>query len=345
MDGKDIAQSPKMGYVKPVVQETDCRSLTNTTVVMAVNEFNVRLANMRSHNPGWNDRRNQRRPFKDSFLEFTKNLVCRLPVVPAMYPTKEGNILLKYTKTKPKDVWQTLEFVITPKRFATMTAKSRLPKTEPAIWNNMARADIISDFILSFYQNDSVKIKDHPIRYRNAGVGDIPAIAGMVQSHLGTFGYFSSKKIQPQMEYCVVAEDPIYGIVAVAGLGKSFGSGDVVDIVYQVNFIVTMEPLRNLGFGGTCLRKAIVSCLDAHPGCDIVAAVKMPPDEVVDDCKGILMRSGFHRVKIVKNEGRYRFFQCARCNLDQCLCEIGMANQNCSTVYYKLGDKGGKTRG
>lgn len=346
MDGKNIAESPKMGYVKPVVQETDCKPHTNTTVVMAINEFNVRLATMRSKNPGWNDRRNQRRPFKDSFVNFVKELVARLPVVPDIYPTREGNILLKYIKTRPRDVWQTMEILIMPKRSCVMTVKSRVPKQEPFTMANTARADILSEHIRRFYQVDNPNTKNHPVRYRQATISDIPAISMMVQSHLGIFERFSSRKIASQMEFCWVAEDPHYGIISVAALGKDEASGDVSNFIYDVNFIITLEPLRGLGIGGTCLRKAVNACLQAtNREVEIIAAVKMPHDETVDDCKGILQRSGFHRVKIVKNEGRYREFACAYCNLDQCLCDISMAMANCSTVYYKLGDKGGTSNG
>ena len=327
---------------RPAIEKVDCSLDAPESTYQAFNGFMVRLQMLRSKMPSWNDPKNQNRPFKQSFIDFAEDLVCRLPIAPEMVPTYEGNILLRYTKHAPRDKWQRLEIVIYPQRHFSLTARSRVPHQEPFTRTNIARPDILADVVRSFYENDSVNTQDHPIRYRKATPLDYPILSGMCNLTFGPQAKFHPKKIDELLEYCIVADDPMYGIVAFAGFGKSPKSGDFAEVEYTLGAAITVECFRGLGIGGKCIRKAITNLLIAHPDVMITAKVPLEDGEMRDNCRGILTRSGFYRVKIVRGEDKYINFSCDHCNICNGFCEFRNSNSLCSTVYYVLGDNGGK---
>lgn len=335
------ATPQKMHYIRPTIEKvTHTSSMLNRAGAMS--DFNIRLTVLKKDHPEWTDTRNQNRPFKASFIEFIENLLGRLPVTPVVVPTVEGNVLFRFKKHAPKDQWQVMEITITPQRTFEMIVKSRNVKQEPFRRTNIAKPDILSDAIRMFYEHDGVTSQEHPIRYRKATSIDYPVISGMALVSLGAYPQFGIRKIKDCLEYAVVAEDPMYGIISVAGIGKHPDSGEVSNFIYQVNLCITLEPFRGLGICGKCLRKAIANLLIDKPDARVTAAVQMEDDATRDECRGILTRSGFQRVKIVSGESIYHNFLCDRCNLDRCLCGYDEQDSVCSTVYYELGDRGGK---
>lgn len=332
----------KMHYLKPSIEKVDAASNSMFSASAALNDFNIRLTSLRNSKPEWNDPKNQHRPFKYSFVNFIKDLIPRLPVTPDITPTVDGNVLLRFRKRAPTDKWQNMEITIYPQRHFSMIVRSRIANEPPFTKNNIARPDILSDAIRLFYEYDAVSGKDHPIRYRRVTSIDYPAISGMAIMTMGLFDKYSTKNIPKLLEYAVVADDPVYGIVSVAGIGKGPKCGEFINPEYEVALCMTVEPLRGLGIGGKCLRKALTNLLVDHPDANVTAAVQMEDDTVRDNCRGILTRSGFNRVKIINGEKKYRNFECDRCNLCRYLCDYGVQSSNCSTVYYQLGNRGGK---
>lgn len=321
------------------VEEQDVVPNAMFTPQAAFNNFLMRLEHLRTRHPEWIDPRNQNRPFKKSFVTFIHDLTLRLPVPPDITPMMDGTVRLKYVKSHaPKDKWQTMEIIVHPQRHFEMTAKSRLPDQPPFCRGNMARPDYISDMVRCFYELDHVNTKEHPLRYRRATVNDYPFIAGMCQSVFGPHDRYHPRVISRLLQYCVVCEDPMYGIVSVAAVAES-GSND---FDYEVTVMVTAENYRGLSLVSKCLRKAVANLLVEHPNSTILAKSIKKDGVSKDVCQSALRRAGFKRTKIVRGEKRYRTFDCDRCNTCNGYCDFDNPNSVCSTVYYELKDMGGK---
>lgn len=316
---------------KPI-EVIDVTKKTNITNLMCFNSFNVKLEAMKQRQPSWTDPRNQHRPFKPSFLEFIKTLVLRLPAPPDVSPMLDGSVKIEFKKNgKPRDTWQILTFQVYPKRYFTMMAKSRKPNIKPFKRTNICRVDLMGDLILSFIHKDDVNTKDHPIRYRSATVIDYPVIAALAQTHFGPNSLFSAKEpnatIRSTAQYAVVAEDPIYGIVAVGCVGKT---PDCEKSQFEVTFAYTLELYRGLGIGEKCVRKAITNLLVKHPHAGVMANPTMNVENAKDNCKGLLTRCGFKRAAIIT---------CPR--LHSHGVEYSPTSHLCKIVHYELGDTGG----
>lgn len=309
------------------------------------NDFLVRLEYMRGKNPDWTDPKNQNRPFKPHFLEFIRTLVTRFPVTPEILPTQEGNVIFKFRKKKaPKDKWQVLEFTITPQRRFSMVVRSRISSQAPFTKINLARPDYMSDIIQKFFELDSVDAKEHPVRYRAATSIDMPYISAIFTTQFGPSADWSPRNIGKVLQYCVVADDPLYGIVSVAAFRKTEKSGDFSNLAFEVAGVYTIQPLRGLGIGGKCLRKSLTDLLadQRRPGdVEIIARVPLMAGTQRDNCRGLLSRSGFKRTKVVRGERRFLKFHCDLCDTERCACVPDSTESMCSTVYYRLNDKGG----
>lgn len=333
-------QSPKKETTQRLaVTQQDVVPNVKFTPHAAFNDFLVRLEQLKSYHPEWNDPRNQNRPFKRTFIDFIRNLVLRMPVAPEITPLVNGTVRFRYVKTcAPRDKWQTMELIIYPQRHFEMTATSRLPSQPPFKRGNMARPDYISDMIRAFYELDHVNTKEHPLRYRKATVNDFPFIAGMCQSAFGTHACYHPRNISQLLQYCVVAEDPLYGIVSVAALKEC----DKDDYDFDVSIMLTAENYRGLSLVSKCLRKAVTNLLVDHHNAKIEAKSIMKDGVMKDVCQSALRRAGFKRTKIVRGEKRYRDFDCDRCNTCNGYCVFHDPSSVCSTVYYELKDMGGK---
>lgn len=339
MDDIKNQTSQKETSERPTVNKQDVTPMAKFTPHAAFNDFLLRLENLKQHHPAWDDPRNQNRPFKNSFIEFIRNLVLRLPVAPEITPMMNGTVRFRYVKSHaPRDKWQTMEIIVHPQRHFEMTATSRLPSQPPFKRGNMARADYISDMIRAFYELDHVNTKEHPLRFRKATVNDYPFIAGMCQSIFGTHECYHPRNISKMLQYCIVAEDPIYGIVSVAAIAET----DAKDYDYEVTTMMTAENYRGLSLVSKCLRKAVTNLLIDQPKATILAKSIMKDGVMKDVAQSALRRAGFKRVKIVRGEMRYRCFNCDRCNTTNGYCNFQDPSSVCSSVYYELNDMGGK---
>jgi hypothetical protein len=338
-DPKKYPASQEEQLERPTVEKQDCTPQMLFTPHAAFNDFLLRLEQLRSYHREWNDPRNQNRPFKQNFVDFIRQLVLRLPVAPEITPLVNGTVRFRYKKTHaPRDKWQSMEIIIYPQRHFEMTAKSRLPKQEPFKRSNMARPDYLSDMIQAFFELDHVNTKEHPLRYRKATVNDYPFIAAMAQSTFGPHAIYHVRNISQLLSYCVVAEDPMYGIVSIAALKE--GNGDDCD--YEVSFMITAQNYRGLSLASKCLRKALTNLLNDHPQARVLAKSIMRDNSIKDVCQSSLRRAGFKRTKVVRGEKRYRCFDCDRCNTLNGYCDFQNPSSVCSTAYYLLGDYGGK---
>ena len=338
--------TPVIHQSKPAtIEHVDMAPSTAMNSNAMYNDFLVRLEYMRSRNPSWTDPKNQNRPFKPHFLEFIRSLVTRFPVTPEILPTEAGNVILKFRKkAAPKDKWQVMEFTITPQRRFSLTVRSRIASQAPYTKNNLARPDYMSDIIQRFFEQDSVDAKEHPVCYRVATTLDMPYISAIFTTQFGPSVDYAPRNISKTLEYCVVADDPLYGIVSVAAFRKTPNSGDFAHLSYELAGVYTIQPLRGLGIGGKCLRKSLTDLLadQKKPSeVEVIARVPLMAGVQRDNCRGLLARSGFKRVKVVRGERRYLKFHCDLCDMERCACVPDSSESMCSTVYYKLNDKGG----
>lgn len=323
---------------RPAVSQQDVVPTANFTPHAAYNDFLMRLEHLKSRHPDWNDPRNQNRPFKRTFVEFVRNLVLRLPVAPEITPMSNGTVRLRYVKTHaPRDKWQSMEIILYSKRHFQMTATSRLPNQPPFTRGNMARPDYLSDMIRAFYELDYVNTKEHPLRFRKANVNDYAFISGMCQSAFGTHACYHPRNISKLLPYCIVADDPMYGIVSIAAITEC----EKDDYDFEVSIMLTAENYRGLSLVSQCLRRAVTNLLVDHPDATIEAKSIMRDGVMKDVCQSALRRAGFKRTKIVRGEKRYRNFDCDRCNTCNGYCVFHDPSSVCSTVYYELNDKGG----
>ena len=340
MDKTNEAPATVPSPACPPVEHKDCTPPVQMTPHQSFSDFLIRVDNLVSQRPDWSNPHNLGRPFKHSFVDFIQQLTLRLPVAPELVPLTDGTVRYRWRKNHaPKDKWQTLEIVVTPKRIFRLTAKSRLPHQEPYTRTNVARPDILSDIVRAFYELDIVNVKDHPLQYRGINPYDVPYIAAMCQTSFGPHEIYKPAKITSLLDYGVVAVDPIYGIVAVAALHKS----DLDDYDYEVSFLITVENCRGLSLASTCLRKALANLLANEPEARVLAKSVLPDGQVKDVCQSALRHAGFRRVRIVKGERRYSCYDCDRCNKTNGWCDFDDPNSVCSTVYYRLTDHGGKS--
>lgn len=322
---------------RPAIEKKDLTETVTYTTHAAFNDFVLRLKQLQVSHPDWTDPRNQNRPFKQSFLEFLRKLILRLPVAPEMTPMVNGTVRLRYKKKAPRDKWQTLEFTIYPQRYFEMSAKSRMPKQDPFQRTNVARPDYISDMIQAFYAYDYVNTKEHPLRFRKAVVTDYPFISAMCQMTFGPHICYHPTNISKLCQYCYVADDPMYGVVSVAAVSPSSHGTD-----FEVNFMVTTQNYRGLSIASKCLRKCVIDVLKEHPNAVINAAAPMAYDSAKDVAHSALRRAGFKKTKVVKGEKRYKCFDCDRCNTLNRYCDFDDPTSVCSTAYYTLVDSGFK---
>lgn len=318
---------------RPTVDKQDCSVATAFTTHAAFNDFLMRLEHLRQKHKDWQDTRNQGRPFKQPFISFIQRLVLRLPVAPEITPLSNGTVRFRYKKRAPRDKWQELEIIIFPDRHFTMSARNRISGQPPFCRINMARPDYISDMVRAFYELDVVSTKEHPIRFRKATVADYPFIAAMCQMTFGPHEIYHVKNIAKLLNYCVVADDPMYGIVSVAAIGES-----EVESSYEVKILITAENYRGLSMATRCLTKAANALLEEHPNAKVTAAVPMADKKSKDVAHSALRRAGFKKFKIVRGEKRYRCFDCDRCNMLNGYCDPFQPDSVCSTVYYQMTD-------
>ena len=336
---KNKAQTQKEPAARPSTKE-DLTPQYLYTTVQSYTDFMLRLERLKASNPEWDNPRNQSRPFKRSFMEFLKGLVLRLPVAPEMLPQKDGTVLLRFKKVnQPRHKWQIMEVKIFPTRYFEMTAKSRIPSQAPFAKTNMARPDDLSDMVRAFFELDTVNTKAHPIRYRAATVVDHPYISALYQCTFGPHEEYHPKKISKLLKYCVVADDPMYGIVAVASIAEH-NKKEEAD--YDVSALLTVEAYRGLGLASKCLRKAVTNLLIEHPNARVLARPLIADGSLKDACQSALRRAGFKRYRVVRGERRYRAYDCDRCNTRNGYCTFDDPNSCCSTAYYLLNDYGGK---
>lgn len=341
--GEILMGDPVIHQSKPAtIEHVDMAPSTAMNSNAMYNDFLVRLEYLRSRNPSWTDPKNQNRPFKPHFLEFIRSLVTRFPVTPEILPTEDGNVIFKFRKKAPKDKWQVMEFTITPQRRFSLKVRSRVATQPPYTKNNLARPDYMSDIIQRFFEEDSVNAKEHPVCYRAATSIDMPYISAIFTTQFKACSEYSPRNIAKTLQYCVVADDPLYGIVSVAAFQKTPKSGDFSNFSYELAGVWTLQPLRGLGIGGKCLRKSLTDLLADHKDAEIVARVPLMAGTQRDNCRGLLSRSGFKRVKVVRGERRYLNFHCDLCDMERCSCVPDSSENMCSTVYYKLNDKGGQ---
>lgn len=338
MDPIKAPETQETAPARPSVSKVDATPESLYSVHQAFNDFLMRLEHLKQYHPDWDDPRNQSRPFKTSFINFIKELVLRLPVAPEILPQKDGTVLFKFTKRAPRDKWQVMEVVVHPRRHFDMVAKSRVRSQEPFRRTNMARPDYLSDMIQAFYELDHVNTKEHPLRFRAVTVNDYPFIAGMAQSIFGPHACYHPRRISQLLEYAVVADDPMYGILSVAALNKC--PTDEAD--YQVSIMMTVQNHRGLSLASKCLRGALTNCLVAHPTARVIAKSILKDGNLKDVCQSALRRAGFKRYQLVRGERRYTNFDCDRCNTLNCHCDFANPESVCSTAYYRLGDYGGK---
>ena len=322
---------------RPTIDKTDLSATNGAfTTHSAFNDFLLRLEQLKRMHLDWDDPRNQSRPFKQSFIDFLHRLILRLPVPPEITPLSNGTVRLRYRKRAPRDKWQILEFVIYPKRYFEMTAKSRITKQEPFKRTNVARPDYMSDMVQAFYELDHVNTKEHPLRFRKASVIDMPFLSAMCQMTFGPHAIYHPRAISQLTQYCYVAEDPLYGIVSAAAISE-----DTITKDYNVNFLMTVQNYRGLSLATNCLRKAIKDLLKDHPNAVVNAAVPLKWTEAKDVAHSAMKRAGFKKVKVVKGEKKYRCFDCDRCNTQNGYCDIFNPATCCSTVHYTLIDRKG----
>ena len=333
--------------IRPSINKVDATPQFLYSCNAAYNDFLIRLEQLRGKRHGWNDLKNQGRPFKNSFVEFIRNLVLRLPVAPEITPQQDGTVKFLYKKRAPRDKWQSMEIIIYPQRHFEMTAKSRMSSQKPFKRTNMARPDYISDMIVAFFEHDTVNTKEHPLRYRKATTNDYPFISAMCQMTFGPHTKYHVQKISELLKYCIVCEDPIYGIVSVAAIApmriedvNPKEPGDNAD--FEVQLMITAQNYRGLSLVSKCLRKAVTNLLIDHPDATVLARSVMSDGATKDVCQSALRRAGFKRYKIVRGEKKYCRFDCDRCNILNGNCVFDNPDSVCSVVYYKLGDYGGK---
>lgn len=323
----------------PAIDKTDLTTTTQFTAHTAFNDFLLRLQQLRATKSGWDDPRNQNRPFKQSFVDFLHRLVLRLPVAPEITPLTNGTVRLRYKKRAPRDKWQTMEFIIYPQRYFEMTAKSRMPKQPPFVRTNVARPDYISDMVQAFFELDYVNTKEHPLRFRKAVCTDYPFISAICQMTFGPHQCYHPAKISKLCEYCYVADDPMYGIVSVCAISE-----DPHNVGYKVNFMVTVQNYRGLSMASKCLRKCVADLLQDHPNAYVTAESPMPFDQAKDVAHSALRRAGFKKTRIIKGEKRYQCFDCDRCNTLNGYCDFENPSSVCSTVHYELRDLSYQTK-
>lgn len=318
---------------RPTIDRQDCSVAMAFTPHAAFNDFLMRLEQLRQSHKDWQNTRNQARPFKQSFVDFIQRLVLRLPVAPEITPLSNGTVRFRYKKRAPRDKWQELEIIIFPDRHFAMSARSRIANQPPFRRINMARPDYISDMVRAFYELDVVSTKEHPIRFRKATVADYPYIAAMCQITFGPHAIYHVKNIAKLLEYCYVADDPIYGIVSVASIAESETEAN-----YEVKILITVENYRGLSMATRCLSKAATALLEDHPDANAIAAIPMADGKTKDVAHSAMRRAGFKKFKIVRGEKRYRCFDCDRCNMLNGYCDPHKASSVCSTVYYRMTD-------
>lgn len=306
-------------------------TMAGFTVHSAFNDFLIRLQQLRSSHPDWENPRYQNRPFKATFIDFLHRLILRLPVAPEITPLSNGTVRLRYKKRAPRDKWQMMEFIVYPQRYFQMTAKSRIPNQPIFQRTNLARPDYISDMIQAFYELDYVNTKEHPIRFRKAVMTDYAYISALCQSTFGPHRCYHPSLISKLCQYCYVADDPMYGIVSVAAISEDEKSEHL-----KVNFIVTVQNYRGLSMASKCLRKCVSAALAEHPDAIIDAESPMHYDAVKDAAYSALRRAGFKRVLTVKGEKKYKCFDCDRCNILNGYCKFEDPKSVCYTVHYQL---------
>lgn len=339
-DSKTKARPQEESAARPSTDREDLTPQYLYTTVQAYNDFLLRLERLKSYHPDWDNPRNQSRPFKRTFMEFLKNLVLRLPYTPEMLPAKDGTVLLKFKKiNQPRHKWQSMEVIIFPTRHFAITAKSRIPTQKPFMKSNMARPDVLSDIVKAFFEYDTINTKEHPIRYRYATVVDYPYISALFQSTFGIHPEYHPSKISKLLQFCAVADDPIYGIVAVAAIKECDRKEDAD---FEVSALLTLETYRSLGFASKCLRKALTKLLVDYPRARVLAKPLIADGTMKDACQSALRRAGFKRFKVVRGERKYRTFDCDRCNTRNGYCVFEEDSSCCSTAYYMLNDYGGK---
>lgn len=339
VDQNTQAPATEESPARPPVEHSDCTPPVQMTPHRSFSDFLIRVDNLTSQRADWSDPTNKNRPFKHSFIEFIHRLVLRMPVAPELVPLTDGTVRFRYRKNHaPKDKWQVLEIIVTPKRVFSLTARSRLPNQAPYTRTNTARPDILSDLVRSFYELDSVNVQDHPLKFRSINVNDIPYISAMCQTSFGPHTIYKPKNIGVLLDHTVVAEDPIYGIMSVAAIHRS----ERDDFDYEVSFLITVENCRGLSLASQCLRKAVTNVLAQEPEAEILATSILPDGQVKDVAQSALRRAGFRRIRIVRGERRYRCFDCDRCNKTNGWCDFEDPNSVCSTVYYRLSNHGGK---
>lgn len=305
------------------------------TTQAAYNDFLLRLEHLKGSHPDWSDPRNQNRPFKHSFISFIHNLILRMPVAPEVTPLVSGEVLFRYRKSHaPRHKWQVMEITLDHKRNFNMVAKSRIGSQAPFKRSNVAYPNTISDMVRSFYELDAVNTKEHPIRFRFATVNDYPFIAALCQSAFGPHEIYHPRNISKMMTSCVVAEDPIYGIVSVASVMNSDTEFD-----YEVAFLVTIPSYRGFDLAGRCLRKAMTPLLEKKPEASFLGKGIIPDGQATDVCRWIYKKAGFNKFKIVRGEKKYKCFDCDRCNLSNHYCTFEDPSSVCTTVYYQKNGK------
>lgn len=310
---------------------------TTFTAQSAFNDFLLRLEHLKKSHPDWADPKNQNRPFKQSFIEFIHNLILRMPVPPEVTPLVNGDVLFRYKKTHaPRHKWQVMEITLDRRRNFSMVAKSRIGSQPPFRRANVAFPNTISDMVRSFYELDTVNTKEHPIRFRNATVNDYFYIAAMCQSTFGPHLEYHPRLISQLMHSCVVAEDPIYGIVSCAAIKQSENS----EYNYEVSFLVTIPSYRGFDLAGRCLRKAMVPLLEANPNATFFGKGIIPDGKSTDVCRGIYKKAGFRQIKLIRGEKKYKCFDCDRCNIANGYCTFEDPTSVCTTaLYHKVPSK------